>query len=256
MTHVHPADLPVTSIAEKREAHYLRTAAAISGVVFIGFWYTYFGPILAGTYPRAPLVVHVHGWSFFAWYLLFPLQAALVYRRRGRLHRRLGAASLALAATMVASGTIVISVRMAEATASASPSFWRIFGPVVFSTLLLFAGFYAAAIRFRRQPPYHKRLMVVASSAGAGAAVFRIIVTMFGQVMWAVPAGILATNVFIVGGMVYDRLRKGRVHRVYQVGLATCVAVEVAFLLVTPTPIGRLLASGLAAVGATFSSLY
>lgn len=255
-SHVLPADLPRTSVPASRDAHYLRTAIAISVAVFAGFWFTYFGPIVRGTYPDAPAIVHLHGWTFFAWYLLFPLQAALIYRRRGRLHRWLGGASLVLAAAMVASGMIVISVRMAVATATEAPSFWRIFGPTVLSTLLLFAGFYAAAIRLRRKPPYHKRLMVIASSAGAGAAAFRIIVTLAGQVPWAVPAGILSTNLFIAGGMVYDRWREGRVHPVYQIGLATCVATELGFLLITPTPIGRVLASGLAAIGATFSSLY
>lgn len=253
---IHPADLPGTSVPRQREAHYLRTTLAISGAVFVGFLFTYFGPMLDGTYPKAAAVVHLHGWSFFAWYLLFPLQAALIHRRRGKVHRRLGAASLLLAGVMCATGLIVISVRMADAAASAAPSFWSLFGLQVFATLLLFAGFYLAAIRFRRQAPYHKRLMVIASSAGMGAAGFRIMVMAFGQVSWAVPVGILSTNLFILGGMLYDRLREGRIHPAYRVGLSVCVAVEVAFILITPTPVGRVIADGLAALGGLFGTLY
>lgn len=241
---------------KKRDAHYLRTAIAISATVYLGFWFTYFGPGIGGTYPETSLAVHAHGWSFFAWYLLFPLQAALVHTRRIRLHRTLGSLSVALAAFMVATGLLVVGVRMADAAASPEPSFWSLFGPMIFATLALFAGFYAAALVMRRKAAYHKRLLIVASAAGMGAAGFRIVVALFGQVIWAVPVGILATNVFIVGGMAYDRLREGRVHRAYLIGLPVCLAVEVGVWLLTPAGPGRVVAGGLAWVGRTFGFLY
>ncbi len=255
---ISPAEPSASAPAatKKRDAHYLRTAIAISATVYLGFWFTYFGPSLGGTYPEASLAVHVHGWSFFAWYLLFPLQAALIHTRRLRLHRTLGSMSVALATLMVATGLLVVGVRMADAAASTQPSFWSLFGPMVFATLALFAGFYTAALVLRRKGPYHKRLLIVASAAGMGAAAFRIAGAVFGQVIWAAPVGILATNVFIVGGMAYDRLREGRIHPAYLIGLPVCLVVEAGIWLLTPTPPGRVLAGGLAWVGRTFGFLY
>ena len=242
--------------ARARDKRHLGATLAISAAVYLGFWFTYFGPHLRGTYAATPVAVHVHGWSFFAWYLLLPLQASLIHARRVRLHRTLGWLSIALATLMVASGLLVIGVRMAEAVASAEPSFWAMFGPMIAATLALFAGFYAAALIRRRASASHKRLIIVASAAGMGAAAFRIIGAVWGQVLWAVPVGILASNLFIVAGIAHDYLRDRRVHPAYLTGLLVCVGVEVAVWLLTPTSAGRALAHGLAWVGRTAGFLY
>jgi hypothetical protein len=73
---------------------------------------------------------------------------------------------------------------------------------------------------------------------------------------WATPAGILATNVFILGGIAYDAVRERRVHPVYWLALATCLVVEVSAWLGASTGIGQSLARGLAWVGHTFAGLY
>jgi hypothetical protein len=245
-----------TAPARVRDKRHLGAALAISAAVYLGFWFTYFGPNLRGTYPATSAAVHLHGWSFFAWYLLLPLQASLIHARRVRLHRTLGWLSIALASLMVASGLLVIGVRMAEAVASREPSFWSMFGPMIAATLVLFAGFYAAAVVRRRVSASHKRLVLVASAAGMGAAAFRIIGALWGQVLWAVPAGILASNVFIVAGMAYDYVRDRRVHPAFQIGLLVCLGVEVGVWLLTPTSAGRAVAHGLAWVGHTAGFLY
>ena len=56
---------------------FLWTAVAIAATVLGGFWFTYFGPIIAGERERDALAVHLHGWSFFAWYALLVVQSAL-----------------------------------------------------------------------------------------------------------------------------------------------------------------------------------
>lgn len=244
-----------TAPAKGRDKHYLFTALALSAAVYLGFTFTYFGPNLSGTYPETATIVHVHGWSFFAFYLLLSLQAALIHTRRLDLHRNLGWFSIALASLMVGSGLVVIGVRMAEALATAEP-FWSMFGPMIFTTLALFTGFYVAALIRRRSAADHKRLVIVAGSAGMGAAGFRIIGAIWGQVMWAVPAGILASNLFILGGMAHDYRRDKRVHPVYWTGLLICLGVEVGVLMLTPTSAGRVLAQGLAWVGRTAGFLY
>ena len=248
---------PIAGAPRKlRDAHYRRTALAISATAYLGFWFTYFGPHLRGTYPEAAPAVHVHGWSFFGWYLLFPLQAALIHARRVRLHRALGGASVALATVTVVTGTLVLGVQLEAAAGSSAPSFWSLFGLMIFATLLLFAGFYAAALFLRRRGPYHKRLLIVASAAGLGAAGFRIVGAVFGPVPWDVPAGILATNLFIVWGMVHDSRREARIHPAYRIGLPICVGVELGAWWIASTPLGQEVARALAWVGRTLAFVY
>ena len=246
----------IPTIARGRDRHYLQVTCAIAAAVFLGFSFTYFAPILSGSYPKVSPAVHVHGWSFFAWYLLLPLQAFLVHTRRLPLHRTAGAASVILATLMTVTGMIVIGAQMEIARTSSEPTFFGFFGPTIFATLVLFAGFYAAAFVNRRRGPYHKRFLIVASAAGMGAATFRILAAAFGQTLWVAPVGVLATNLFIIAGMVHDHRRDGRVHPAYLLGLPVCVIVETMAMLLTPTPAGRIIADGLAWVGRAAAFLY
>jgi hypothetical protein len=173
-----------------------------------------------------------------------------------QLHRTLGYASLALASVMVLTGMTVLGVQMRDALAAAKPSFWLFAGPAIFSTMLLFAVFYTAAVLMRRKTAWHKRLIVVASSAGMGAATFRVLTVIFGDKEWIAPAGIVATNLFIVLGIVIDVVRERRVHRAWLIGLPICFVVEMGILYATPTAAGRLLSRALASLGAALGFLY
>ena len=157
---------------------------------------------------------------------------------------------------MVATGSIVIGVRMRDALGARGPSFWGMAGPAVFSTMALFVAFYTAALLLRKKSALHKRLIIVASAAGMGAAAFRILAAAFGQVMWILPAAVVVTNVFILAGMGLDLWREGRIHRVYLIGLPVCFVVELGTFLATPTPAGQFIARGLAWVGNTLGFLY
>ncbi len=233
---------------------FLLTAVAIAATVFTGFWFTYFGPMFAGNRAPDAAVVHLHGWTFFAWYVLLVVQSALVHSRRMSLHRTLGGLSVALASLMIGTGVLVVGVRMADASITGDP-FWSASGPAVFSTLVLFAAFYVAALRLRRRSDWHKRLMIVASVGGMGAATFRLCMVLFGpgSAMWL---GLLGSNVFIVAGIVRDSLYDKRVHPAWWIGLSTCVVLEAGALLLTPSPPGQVVAHALAAIGRRFGFLY
>lgn len=224
---------------------YSSLALAISATAFLGFYFTYFSPMAAGKYPSVSPAVHVHGWSFFLWYLLFPVQAILIAIGHKRLHFILGTTSLFLSAVMIFTGLLVASVRIGDALTSTDVnvfvSFWGTFGLVIAFTLLLFAGFYIAAFANRRRPSLHKRFMIMASASALGAAVFRIIVELFGYnwletPAWVMPAAIFLPNLFIVVGIVYDFVTRRSVQRVYAIGLPVAVAVEaLGFWLATST---------------------
>lgn len=240
--------------ANRRDRFFLWISIAIGATVLSGFWFTYFGPIFSGNRASDAAVVHLHGWTFFAWYGLLMLQAALVQSRRLSLHRTLGGMSVALASLMAGTGLLVVGVRMADASETGDP-FWSASGPAVFATLVLFVVFYVAALRMRRRPDWHKRLIIIASVGGMGAATFRLCMVLFApdSAMWL---GLLGSNLFLVAGMVRDILRDKRVHPAWWTGLTTCVALEAGVLLLTPTPFGQAISHALAFVGRTFRFLY
>lgn len=244
------------SSRSRRASHYLWLCLATSCVAFLGFSFTYFGPMLAGEYPEVSPTVHVHGWTFFLWYLLLPLQAGLVSARRIRLHRALGYSSIAHAIGKNVTGLVVIGVQMEQAQQPGESPFWQFLGPAVFITLVLFVVFYTLALRFRRKKEFHKRLVLLASTGALGAAGFRVL----GQAVGFGPAagvgGILLPNVIIVAAILIE-LRHGQgVHPVYRWGLPLSVLAEGGVILVTPTASGQVLSAALAWLRATLGALY
>lgn len=235
---------------------YLVLAVAMSATCFTGFWFTYFGPMLAGEYPSVSPSVHLHGWSFFLWYLLLPVQSLLVRSRRLALHRTLGGASLGLAAVMIATGLLVVTVQIHRAAGPGGSPFWAMFGPGVLSTLVVFAVFYVLAIRYRRTPVLHRRYMIVASAGGLGAATFRIMGQVSGGARWAVPAGIMVTALFILAGMARDWIREGRVHSAYARGLAFMLVVCGGSLAVSFLGIAGPINAVAGAIGSLLEPLY
>lgn len=244
---------------------YLAMAVAISLTAFTGFAFTYFGPVMRGEYPAVSPVVHVHGWSFFAWYLLLPLQALLITAGRRRVHMTLGSASVVLAIVMVFTGILVAAVRIEQGLSTEDPNeltvFWKDFGQLIMFNMLPFAVFYTAAIVRRRKPDMHKRLIIMASASALPAAIFRIIVGFGGfywlaTPAWVMPAAFLLPAVFIVVGMIRDRISRGAVHRIYVVGLVILLFVHGIGLVVVGTPTGEALSRIMAGFARVFGWLY
>lgn len=211
---------------------YPALALLISATAFTGFSFTYFGPIFKGSYPPSGAALHLHGWSFFLWYLLFPLQAILMANGRNTLHRRLGRLSVILVIVMTLTGLLVLTVRVEEAMRNGAPEIWLLYGPLILSNLLLFVSFYAAGINmaFKHRYQAHKRLILVASAIGIGAGFFRLVLFLSGFHPLSVPVGVLSCSVFIIIGMVYDQITQKRIHPVYGIGLLSMLVVEVSLL--------------------------
>jgi hypothetical protein len=212
--------------------------------------------MLARAYPPVSPTVHVHGWTFFLWYLLLPLQAGLIATRRVAVHRTLGAASIVLALAMVVTGQVVIGTQMELTRQDATIPFWQFLGPAVFMTLVLFAGFYVLALRFRRRPAFHKRLILLASTGALGAAAFRVIGQVVGLGAVAGVAGIVAPNLIVLAAIGIEVRRGEGVHPVYRWGLPTTLVLEVGTILATPTVAGQQLADVLAWTGRLLAPLY
>ena len=207
-------------------------ATLISATGFAGFSFTYFAPIISQTYPPTGGALHVHGWSFFLWYLLFPLQAFLIARRRRSLHILIGRASVLLVILMTLTGILVLSVRVDEAMREGEPRIWLMYGPLILSNLVLFIVFYGAGLRMaiKNRLQAHKRLIIVASAIGLGAGFFRLIFFASGFHPLSLPIGVLACSLFILIGIIYDWLAWRFVHPVYWIGLVAMLAIELSLL--------------------------
>jgi len=230
---------------------------AMTIAAYAGFTFTYFGPILSREYQPAGYPLHIHGWSFFLWYLLLPIQAILIARAKPSIHRVLGLLSIALVTLMTATGVIVLTVRVEEAMRNGGPEIWLLYGPLIFSNLVLFVSFYSAgivmAVKYRIDA--HKRLLVTASAIGLGAALFRLILFTTGHPL-SVPAGIFAGGLFILAGIAYDRITRGKVHPVFWIGLVALLVVSIPLLPQINGWFGEWVNRGLAVIGEWTSMIY
>jgi uncharacterized membrane protein YozB (DUF420 family) len=205
---------------------YCSLAIVMALTVLVGFGQTYYFRLLSGT-PTTLTggaitpIVQLHGIAFSAWVLLFVAQTLLVASRRVHVHRRLGFASIALAATMVVVGlrTAIEAARKGAAPPGVDSLTFLV---VPFFDLVLFTGFVSAALLKRRDKEAHKRLMILAYVSIITAAVARMPgILPFGPLVFF---GI--SFLFVVAGIVYDRTSRGRVHRAYVWGGAI-VAISV-----------------------------
>jgi len=74
-------------------------------IVFAGFARTYYLKTFTTSPTLSPLL-HVHGFLFTAWMLLFLAQSALIATHRTDIHKRLGVFGGALAGTLSACGSL------------------------------------------------------------------------------------------------------------------------------------------------------
>ncbi|MGK7391901.1 MAG: hypothetical protein ACNS60_16240 [Candidatus Cyclobacteriaceae bacterium M2_1C_046] len=242
----------------KDHIFYPALAILISATAFAGFSFTYFGPIIGGTYPPSGAVLHLHGWSFFLWYLLFPFQAVLIRSRKYSLHITLGGLSIILVAIMILTGIVVLTIRVEEAMRTGGPETWLLYGPLILSNLVLFVLFYSAgiymAIKMRLQA--HKRLIIVASAIGMGAGFFRLILFLSGFHYLSLPAGTLSCGIFIIIGIGYDWFTRRAVHPVYWISLFMLLAVEISLLPQVNPKTVLFINEGLAVIGENLSIFY
>jgi hypothetical protein len=204
---------PANPYAAPRRRFFLGIALYALAVSLLGFAKTFFLPLATGQ-GSFHWIVMVHGAAFFAWMLLFTVQAALVPAGQWRWHRRLGLASVPLALVMVAS-CIAVGALLARAELAGRAENGGVDGFAgVVGAMAVFALLYTAALLQRQRPEVHKRLMFLATVAILWPAWFR-----FRHYFPEVPRpeltfGLLASDAVIAVAMLRDRLRFGRVHPV------------------------------------------
>ena len=204
--------------AAARRRLYVGLALLAIAIAAVGFWPTYFGPLVAGSVDK-PAIIHFHAAVYVGWLAIFLTQAVLAATGRIALHMKLGRFAIGYGVLVIVAGLVatfgmfVLRVR-AGAVAEAQG---RLIGPVL--DMLVFAPVFAAAVYYRRKPELHKRLMIVATTALLIAAATRI---PFAEELRR-PLVYLVWTPPILLAMAHDFWRHRRIHPIYVGGLVVLV---------------------------------
>lgn len=169
-----------------------------------------------------PLHLVLHGCTLLAWYACLAIQATLVASGHVHLHRRLGKFGAVVAVAVVVSTIPTLAgflprvdaglVLMHATPAQAALAMPRVASIVVPGSvgLLLFSILVAAAIRWRRWPDAHRRLMLFASLTIIGPALSPA--RLFGGVLASFPGPLLLFAMLAICAG-YDLYTQRRLHR-------------------------------------------
>jgi hypothetical protein len=198
----------------RRQTFYLGMSLLIAAIVAFGFGPKLEARVIHPPSPR-PTILYVHIALFTAWVLLFISQATLVRIRHVNWHRRLGMLGVAVGSAMPFVG-IATALTMTRLNAGRGPIGVedQAFLAVSFFDMLAFGAFLLAAVRYRKRPEYHRRLMLIATCGLTVAAFARFPSGLVPDDTWY-----LGVDALIVAGVARDLLVEGRAHAVYAFGL-------------------------------------
>lgn len=201
--------LPATRVISER-LFFFSMSVLIFAAVFYGFGYE-FVRSRAEILPFPSLLVYIHAALFFSWMLLLLAQASLVSAGRIDWHRRLGIAAFFLVCAMPIVGALTVTAAMARGGAP-PPGFdgpWVFYYDSMASVLVAFPGLVYFALRYRRSPESHKRLILLGTMVIAEAGIFRWPVRWIHEVSHGVT---LITYSFLFLLVAYDLYSRRKIH--------------------------------------------
>ncbi|QPC99065.1 hypothetical protein [Qipengyuania soli] len=180
--------------------------------------------------PASPWLV-LHVWSFAAWLFLLAMQAWFAATKRIDWHRKLGVAMLPLAMVMlVSAGTAEFAAQKREVAAGQSGAF----SIVTLTYLTTFAVLVPFAWAARKNPPAHKRLILMATASICAGAHLRTVSSFDPALFWESQSyfahlafGFGGSMLLVAMGMAWDLYSRGALHPVYRVGAPILFATYV-----------------------------
>ena len=198
----------------RRASRFYRIAALLALLaVLVGFAPSFYLKFLFHKPPPLTALLVVHGVVMTAWFALFVVQAQLAASRNLRLHRRLGAGGVALAAAVLVLGTTVAITGARLGHSPGPPPL--VFLAVPLGDMVVFAVLAGSALLLRRNTEAHKRLMLLAFVGLLTAAIARM--PMIGNNIIAA----FGSAVLFAGACVaWDTWRHRRLHPAFAWGFA------------------------------------
>ena len=228
-----PTGVAKRSARAREHLFFSAMSTLIALVVFIGFAQTYFLAAHFHAKPLAAPIVHVHAAAFTGWILLLVTQTSLAASGNVRIHRRLGLAGMVLAPTVFLLGVVVANEMLRRLYATPHFDAERIYA-VALSEIVGFAGPTFFALRLRRRPDVHKRLILIGTIAmmTAGFGLWPIHVLLHKPL----PAMLCTTGLLALIAA-YDLISAHKLHRATVFGSAWVIAIELGSLPLSHTPI-------------------
>ena len=189
-------------------------------------------------YP-APLILQIHAVAFSAWLALLTAQIGLIRSSRPRVHMTLGLAGFALVPVMAVSAFFseVYSQRFYFAHPPNSQAFFIL--PIFY--VIAFTSLATCALSLRSNPSAHKRLILLATTIIVGAAYTRWWGEVLSRMVGDGLGGMLinsytGTNLLLIFAVAYDWFTRGRLHRVYEIGVPAILVGEIATTFIYHSP--------------------
>lgn len=202
------------------QGQYIILALLMIGITIVGFWENYFGPLMYGTLD-AHWAIHLHAAIFTIWLLIFLGQAIFAYLKKIDTHQSTGTyigiswgVLLLIIGLFITFAVILPGIgRDHHVDSYAYPSLLGSLGDII-----TFGIFFVFAVKYRRTPDIHKRLMVLATVALLGAPVARL--DLIGGELVGLAYFVILRLLPLFVAMGYDRWIRSKIHWVYWVGLA------------------------------------
>jgi len=201
---------------------YFGMSLLIAAIVIYGFSQTVDHKLIHA-HPARPWPLWIHGVLFAGWVAFFTLQSALVWTRHVGLHRTLGwfGAGWASAMTGVGFWITVVMARW-EMARQHDAGFVAFLLIVSFWDITCFTALFWMAVARRKQPEFHRRLMLMATCVLTSAAFARF------------PWEAFSDNWFYAGvdglillGVTRDLVVSRTVHPAYRYALPALVAGQI-----------------------------
>jgi len=222
-----------TPSARRHPVFFPAMSSLLIVLVFLGFAPTYYlRPVAAGPIPG---YLHVHGAAMTMWFLLLLVQTALIATGRRALHRRLGIAGACVAVVIVALNPLVVAWSVPHLLAGNGST--ELTALIVVGDLLVVATFLVLvglAVRWRRYPETHSRMLLLASLAVSGPALGRFSISLTGTPL----PGLIALMALPLLVVVHDRVMMKRVHPASAWGAAAIIGTLVISIAIANTPAG------------------
>jgi hypothetical protein len=211
------ATTTVASRIDVERRFFTSMVIAMAVVTFLGFAPSYFLRPIIGIPPFVRAVpvtpwIHLHAAVGSAWMLFLIWQAYLIRGKQHQRHMANGLIGVVIALAVMAVGLIVAFDAAREGR---NPPGWTptSFLMIPLATTFLFGGFVAAALWFRRRPDYHKRLMLIGTTAALLPATARLSTQWFKGFLPPVPiGGMILSDIFLLALVAYDLKNQGRLH--------------------------------------------
>jgi len=206
-----------TPAARPLRVTYMALSALMAVIAIVGFWPRYFGPLVFGSLVQPSLLIHIHAAVFSGWLALFFLQAYFAATGRIRWHLAVGRIGIWYGVLLIMVGLTTGVLR----SAAAPPGRAETLLLAIILDMLMFGGFFAVAVIYRKKPRLHRPLMVVAATSLLVAAVGATRLGVFLPAEpYRTPLALLIWSSPLLVAMLQEFRTMRTVHPVYVIGIA------------------------------------